>query len=233
MKNLYLILVALVASLAMVSCDPCKKVDCNNGGDCLEGVCVCPDGYSGEYCDTVDLCIVDSVVCENGGECIDGECDCATFYYGENCTDHCVYGTYDAGACDCNQGIEGAACDTFSRVKFEGSYTFNSDFTSQVQASVIDAGEFENGDVWKVEMTNLSSQGDNDGYAEIDGDRIYVPEQTVSAQGNVQYTVKSISDGTYTNNGTTVKFTIRMWRLSNVQGSQPEEGDYKFSRPAN
>ena len=42
---------ATVLSLSLTSCaDPCKDVDCNNG-ECVEGNCICDDGYEGTNCD--------------------------------------------------------------------------------------------------------------------------------------------------------------------------------------
>lgn len=31
--------------------DPCKKVNCLNGGFCNDGICECPEGFSGKNCD--------------------------------------------------------------------------------------------------------------------------------------------------------------------------------------
>lgn len=31
--------------------DVCDTVDCGSGGDCVEGVCICTSGYSGENCE--------------------------------------------------------------------------------------------------------------------------------------------------------------------------------------
>lgn len=42
-----------VATFAFTSCkDECKDVTCQNGGTCTEGVCDCPEGYSGSECET-------------------------------------------------------------------------------------------------------------------------------------------------------------------------------------
>lgn len=32
----------------------CKNITCQNGGECIDGKCNCPDGYSGKYCQTKD-----------------------------------------------------------------------------------------------------------------------------------------------------------------------------------
>ncbi|MCY7410081.1 MAG: calcium-binding EGF-like domain-containing protein, partial [Chitinophagales bacterium] len=42
---------ALNLMLLFSACgNPCKEVICNNGGACVDGVCNCPPGYSGEDC---------------------------------------------------------------------------------------------------------------------------------------------------------------------------------------
>ena len=49
MNKIYALLVCLL--LMASSCkDPCKDVNCNNGA-CLEGTCLCDDGYEGVNCD--------------------------------------------------------------------------------------------------------------------------------------------------------------------------------------
>lgn len=42
----------VLSILLLSSCDPCKKVECNHGGTCIEGTCACSAGYSGEFCET-------------------------------------------------------------------------------------------------------------------------------------------------------------------------------------
>lgn len=46
--------VAAIATIGMVSCDTdaCKDVDCGVNGTCLEGDCICDDGYEGTNCET-------------------------------------------------------------------------------------------------------------------------------------------------------------------------------------
>ncbi len=75
--SLFLLSVGLVTFNACT--DPCGDVVCNNGGICDEGICDCPEGFSGTNCE-IDLC----ADCTNG-TCTTGECVCAPGYEGENC----------------------------------------------------------------------------------------------------------------------------------------------------
>ena len=44
---------AIAAAAFFTSCsDPCKDVTCLNGGECVEGDCVCAEGYEGTDCGT-------------------------------------------------------------------------------------------------------------------------------------------------------------------------------------
>ena len=62
-KLKYLMLLLGMISLVLLtqSCDkedevdPCESVICENDGTCLEGSCNCPDGFTGEFCETVLL----------------------------------------------------------------------------------------------------------------------------------------------------------------------------------
>lgn len=40
----------LFVGLSLQSCDPCRKLDCLNGGECVDGNCECQPGYTGETC---------------------------------------------------------------------------------------------------------------------------------------------------------------------------------------
>lgn len=52
MNKIYALLVFLV--LLASSCkDPCKDINCNNGV-CLEGTCLCDDGFEGVNCDKAE-----------------------------------------------------------------------------------------------------------------------------------------------------------------------------------
>lgn len=88
MKNLKLFAVALLGAMTfgVTSCtDECKDVVCENNGTCVEGVCDCPEGFSGTTCEIEDKCITQDVECLNEGTCMDGLCDCAEGYEGDDC----------------------------------------------------------------------------------------------------------------------------------------------------
>jgi hypothetical protein len=57
---------AMLASLLFVACsgDPCETSMCHNGGVCIDGLCDCPDRYTGPQCDeqvTPDVMRITSV----------------------------------------------------------------------------------------------------------------------------------------------------------------------------
>ena len=103
--------------------DPCDDVDCGDYGACVDGACVCTDGYSGDACDVppvVDPC--EGVDCGDYGACVDGACVCTDGYSGDTCdvppvVDPCEdvdcgdYGACVDGACVCTDGYSGDACD--------------------------------------------------------------------------------------------------------------------------
>ncbi|XP_071489584.1 uncharacterized protein [Diadema antillarum] len=73
---------SLDVTLTVPSCLP----ECLNGGHCQAGVCVCPYGFQGDYCERRDpeaLCL--RGFCLNGGTCDYNQCQCLPGFFGENC----------------------------------------------------------------------------------------------------------------------------------------------------
>lgn len=92
---------AVLLGIAFSTCNrnTCKLIFCQNG-ECVDGTCVCEEGWKGEYCDIVDdPCF--NVICFNG-----------------NC---------DNGICDCDPGFEGSDCGTSINTKFNGIYSLDED----------------------------------------------------------------------------------------------------------
>jgi hypothetical protein len=235
MSKIYYFFLACFLTLSISGCDDCKDVTCDNGGTCNDGTCSCLAGFSGTNCEIEDLCTTQPIDCKNDGVCVDGTCDCksAFQYYGATCSDHCVNGTYADGNCTCNEGIEGDACDVFSRDKFVGTYVYASDFVTNSQTSKISLGKYEEGDAWKVEMSNISSTGDTKATAEINGDHISIPKQNVTGQGGQRFSVESTEDGVLVNDGEYVTFSIVVSRLPlDITGATATSSTHKYSRPA-
>ncbi|XP_064465970.1 von Willebrand factor D and EGF domain-containing protein-like isoform X2 [Ornithodoros turicata] len=96
----------------------CKAVcdrRCLNGGVCTDrGVCRCPFGYSGEYCERV----VCSPPCENGGICLGrNRCKCPAGLSGawctqSDCSKQCLHGGVCSGpeTCTCPPNWTGRWC---------------------------------------------------------------------------------------------------------------------------
>lgn len=98
--------------------DPCKDLECGPG-DCVDGICNCPDGFSGFNCEVNDLCF--GLRCLNGNCDPDTEsCNCNLNYFGESCDFLCVNGKFINGVCNCSLGYEGSSCEMESRDRFLG-----------------------------------------------------------------------------------------------------------------
>lgn len=106
-RTALILAITLSGLIFALSCsDPCKNVDCKNGGVCNDGSCDCPPGYSGAQCEIFDSCY--NIVCLNGGVCVSGDCNCVPGYEGIDCSirsqdkyvgtysaaDACTSGTY-------------------------------------------------------------------------------------------------------------------------------------------
>ena len=48
----YFFAAALATATIFSACDPCKDVECQNSGTCVEGTCECATGYEGVNCET-------------------------------------------------------------------------------------------------------------------------------------------------------------------------------------
>ncbi len=141
MKQLkFIFLIFSLALLAHACKDACDDIDCGVNGTCVDGTCICDDGFLGINCQTR---ICDTVDCGANGTCdpVTGDCLCDTGYSGTNCevnvcdTVNCGdNGTCDTatGDCICNEGYEGDNCDTEVREKHYGNYI--GDMTSCVPA---------------------------------------------------------------------------------------------------
>lgn len=85
MRKIALLLGFILIALQSCKKDPCENTVCLNGGECLDGTCQCPAGFSGPDCSAENKCY--NVTCFNNGICLNGTCDCADGYSGPTCLD--------------------------------------------------------------------------------------------------------------------------------------------------
>ncbi len=87
MKHYLLFLGTIILLLSACKKDPCKDKVCLNGGACIDGTCLCTNGYTGTNCETPpDACA--GVSCLNDGYCANGSCVCPTGYTGADCSQY-------------------------------------------------------------------------------------------------------------------------------------------------
>ena len=168
----YLLLIYL--SFSLLACkDPCKDIVCNNGGDCLNGTCYCPTGYSGTHCEIADPCL--SANC--------------------NANSHCVN-----GICVCNNGYEGSLCDIRTSLKFEGNYTVNDTCGFTAPNSYATLVSDTSADLISLKFRYLwYFNADILGYINTDGNSFNIPTQTVSTSFGSALSISGT--GTHLSNG--------------------------------
>lgn len=91
----------IVLLIITASCAECWKTECSNGGECIDGECVCDDGNYHPYC-KIDTCMND-VICKNG-HCEYGFCICDDYWTRQNC-DSLAYSDHGGeyfGGFECN-----------------------------------------------------------------------------------------------------------------------------------
>ena len=185
-----------IALMGIAGCsDPCDDVNCLNGGTCNDGTCVCPDGFSGEFCQTTDLCA--AITCQNGGACLDGLCDCPDGFGGEFCevSEPCEIitcengGTCDSGVCDCLEGYTGTNCQTEIRSAFIGTYMPNNGCSSDCNSTDPVYIVTDPSNIMQVTITNLCNGYTLTGIVQADGvsivipDYVYLPSYSFSVRG--------------------------------------------------
>ncbi len=135
----------LIVLIGFNGCDPnqCGSNTCENGGQCINEVCDCPEGYIGTSCEVEDLC--SGIDCLNDGICLDGLCDCADGYSGADCAtelapqtifitqiDVLDMPTGSGGGAAWDDWIGGGGPDLFVQIRFNSLIIYTSEIINDV-----------------------------------------------------------------------------------------------------
>lgn len=161
--------------------DPCDAITCVNGGACNDGKCVCPDGFSGAFCETNDDPCA-NIACLNGGTCVNGACDCPAGYEGDACQTRSrekMLGSY-SGTESCTIGS-----DTYTVTLVSGSSDVGFNLQNLYNEAITVQCTMTGKNTFTIASTNIGSGVTVTGSGKLDGSQL-----------TIDY---SLSDGTNTN----------------------------------
>jgi len=81
----YLLALISIPLFMLSACGICDNLSCLNGGQCSLGVCDCPEGFGGEFCEKELICETGVLECQNGSVCKGSWCACKDFFMGDSC----------------------------------------------------------------------------------------------------------------------------------------------------
>lgn len=124
--------VLLVSSLFGCQSDPCKNVSCINDGICFEGKCLCPEGYEGVNCETLQQATYD------GNYTVSETCNLGDYNYSiQIVTDSldihsiAIYNLVDLGI-PVNATVNGNEIDIFKQVLVDDTISGSGLFTESL-----------------------------------------------------------------------------------------------------
>lgn len=163
--TLLLVWVPLLLAMIVLGCnsDPCKDLDCQNGGQCLNGRCFCPDGFSGDECENLEPC--DTIDCLNNGTCENGVCDCPCGFSGLTCAEHITdpfVGIYTASrVCDNGSDLYSItvtkATTTCDGIILSNFYNTGSSATGEVSLTGFAIMRVQSFDIYTVTNGSISA----------------------------------------------------------------------------
>ncbi|KAK6174209.1 hypothetical protein SNE40_017528 [Patella caerulea] len=124
-----LALIDISLSLSFSSCD---DINCDNGGSCFKGNCVCPDKTTGIYC-----------------EVLENPCEPNPCYANGNCSE-----TEEGYICECPRDFFGTNCDVIQSPNYPDNYANNTDMTWVLSGIPDKYIQLQFDDVFQIEDSN-------------------------------------------------------------------------------
>ncbi|XP_070340470.1 mucin-3A-like isoform X2 [Equus asinus] len=122
-------LLGLLGLLWMLTASPGTRGTCENGGTWIQGLCLCPPGFSGDHCQRQDS------MCQNEGQWDGLRCICPSTFHGTHC--EFVMEQMDLETVDAEVGMEVAVDQEFSPDLHDNTSKaykdFSDTFRSQMQ----------------------------------------------------------------------------------------------------
>jgi len=121
-------------------CDECLNNDCSDNGICINGNCLCDEGYYGEFCENFDPNLICNITNCNNGTLIETE---------ENCY------------CQCEEDWFGPFCDQFFANSIFGDYytdyiTCSNQYLEDVQGELSTISFYNDvNNNYNIEITNV------------------------------------------------------------------------------
>ncbi len=205
----------LIMSFVVTTCE----IPCANGGQCVNGLCRCPERYSGRFCEVYLPVTTCEIPCANGGQCVNGLCRCLDRYTGRFCEVYlpvpecelpCQNGaTCVNGVCHCPTGFAEQYCNVrvgngyflYITTNLNQPPTFNQELIVTCQY----LGSQRKGRPWWSDTSNQRIRN-----SQVGNDRVYIQNVNPTTTRFVIKNIQASDLGRYTCHAGDITNTYRL-----------------------